>query len=72
MKKILSLVMSMAMVLSLAACGGSASTSTDASTSAGASVSTEASDFKVGAIYINSKNDTAESARDYLEPLCRV
>ena len=61
MKKILSLVMAMAMVLSLAACGGSGSASTDASTSTGAAASsgTENADFKVGAIYINSKNDTA-------------
>ena len=55
MKKILSLVMAMAMMLSLAACGGSSSTSTDAASSTGS----ENADFKVGAIYINSKNDTA-------------
>ena len=55
MKKILSLVMAMAMMLSLAACGGSSSASTDAASSTGS----ENADFKVGAIYINSKNDTA-------------
>ena len=55
MKKILSLVMAMAMMLSLAACGGSSSASTDAASSTGS----ENADFKGGAIYINSKNDTA-------------
>ena len=47
MKKFLALVMALAMTLSLAACGGDTSGET-----AGA-------DLKVGAIYINSKNDTA-------------
>lgn len=47
MKKILALVMAVVMVLGLVACSqkGGANNSTD--------------DFKVGAIYINSKNDTA-------------
>ena len=49
MKKIIALLMAMALVLSLAACGSSAPAAEDAA----------ASDFKVGAIYINSKNDTA-------------
>lgn len=44
MKKIIALLMAMAMVLSLAACASGGSSN---------------SDFKVGAIYINSKNDTA-------------
>ena len=51
MKKILAIVLALALVLSLAACGGSAA---PAQTEAPA-----AADFKVGAIYINSKNDTA-------------
>ena len=46
MKKILALVLTMIMVLSLAACGAGEAESNTA-------------DFKVGAIYINSKNDTA-------------
>ena len=49
MKKIIALLMAMALVLSLAACGGSAAPAADDA----------AADFKVGAIYINSKNDTA-------------
>ena len=48
MKKLIALLLAMVMVLSLAACGD------DESTGSGA-----AADFKVGAIYINSKNDTA-------------
>ena len=55
MKKILALVMAAAMSLSLVACGGS-SDAPAASTPAG---SNTAADVKVGAIYINSKNDTA-------------
>lgn len=57
MKKILAMVMAMAMVLSLAACGGGDKPS--ASAGSAASGSADAADFKVGAIYINSKNDTA-------------
>ena len=45
MKKLIALLMAMVMVLSLAACGGSSEPAAD--------------EFKVGAIYINSKNDTA-------------
>ena len=52
MKKIIALLMALALVLSLAACG--AKTEAPA-----AGEETAASDFKVGAIYINSKNDTA-------------
>ncbi len=55
MKKILALVMAAAMTLSLVACGQSEAPAGSGS----ASASTEAADFKVGAIYINSKNDTA-------------
>ena len=43
MKKIIALLMALVMVLSMAACGAK----------------DESADFKVGAIYINSKNDTA-------------
>lgn len=50
MKKIIAVLMAMVLVLSLAACGGSSAEETQAAA---------ASDFKVGAIYINSKNDTA-------------
>ena len=48
MKKILALVMALVLVLSLAACGSGEDKNASA-----------AADFKVGAIYINSKNDTA-------------
>ena len=59
MKKILALAMAAVMALTVTACGnssssGSQTSGSDASTSAAAN-----SDFKVGAIYINSKNDTA-------------
>ena len=53
MKKIIALLLAMVMALSLAACGGE----TEAPATQGAEGS--AADFKVGAIYINSKNDTA-------------
>ncbi|MBC5723384.1 Purine-binding protein BAB2_0673 precursor [uncultured Flavonifractor sp.] len=69
MKKILAAAMAMAMVLSLAACGNSGdggnsatsgnNQSNTSSSQAGGSQTTDVSDFKVGAIYINSKNDTA-------------
>ena len=49
MKKILALILAMAMVLSMAACAAGDTGSED----------NAAADFKVGAIYINSKNDTA-------------
>lgn len=48
MKKILAIIMAIVMVFGLAACGGG-----------DAGGDSAASDFKVGAIYINSKNDTA-------------
>ena len=51
MKKILALLLAAAMVLGMAACGGSNETAEEAPAAA--------ADFKVGAIYINSKNDTA-------------
>ena len=61
MKKILALVMAAAMTLSLAACGGGSSSSAQSSGSqnAGSASNVSASDFKVGAIYINKKSDTA-------------
>ena len=52
MKKIIALLLAAVMLLSLAACGGNS----DTPDTTGAA---EASSFKVGAIYINSKNDTA-------------
>ena len=62
MKKIIALLMVMAMVLSMAACGAKeaapAETNAAEAPAAEAPVA-EAADFKVGAIYINSKNDTA-------------
>jgi len=54
MKKFLALVMAMAMTLSLVACGNAGTTSTSGSAS-----QPEAAELTVGAIYINSKNDTA-------------
>ena len=54
MKKILALLLAMALVLGLAACGGNTAEETK-----GAEAPAAAADFKVGAIYINSKNDTA-------------
>ncbi len=54
MKKILALVLALVMVMSLAACGGN-----NAAGETKAAEGAAASDFKVGAIYINSKNDTA-------------
>ena len=63
-KKILAWVMAAAMTLGLTACGGgdSSSAGSAASTgsqSAGSASNVSASDFKVGAIYINKKSDTA-------------
>ena len=52
MKKIIALLMALVLVLGLAACGGK--TATEAPEAA-----KEEASFKVGAIYINSKNDTA-------------
>ena len=56
MKKILALVMAAAMSLSLVACGGG---SDAPAASTGDNTPAAGADFKVGAIYINSKNDTA-------------
>ena len=54
MKKFLALIMAVAMMLAMVACGGGS-----ASPSPSASAPAEKETFKVGAIYINSKNDTA-------------
>ncbi len=70
MKKILALALAAAMSLSLAACGGNGGTSNPGSAAGSpssasqpdADVSTPVdgkSDFKVGAVYITSQNDTA-------------
>ena len=65
MKKFLALALAAAMSLSLVACGGGSSSTPAASEPAGSgsasssAPATDAADFKVGAIYINSKNDTA-------------
>ena len=64
MKKIIALLMAMVLVLGLTACGNNAAApeapETDApAADAPAADAPAAGDFKVGAIYINSKNDTA-------------
>lgn len=64
MKKFLSLLLALTLVLgALAGCGSSAPASSAPASSEGASASQSETgapaDFKVGAIYINSKNDTA-------------
>ena len=58
MKKIIALLMAAVMMLSLAACGGNSAAETKAP-EAEVEAPAAAADFKVGAIYINSKNDTA-------------
>ena len=64
MKKILAMLMAASMMLSLTACGGgdksgdSTPAPTESQTVSGGDT-TNTADFKVGAIYINSKNDTA-------------
>ena len=55
MKKILALVLALVMLLSLAACGHSGNPAEQSA----APAAPAANDFKVGAIYINSKSDTA-------------
>ncbi|MBE6682522.1 MAG: BMP family ABC transporter substrate-binding protein [Ruminococcaceae bacterium] len=57
MKKYIALFLAALMLLSFASCGG-AENSGDTS-NAGESESADKAEFKVGAIYINSKNDTA-------------
>jgi len=60
MKKIIALLMAVAMVLALAACGAKTDAPTDDEQKQTPNEQVAApADFKVGAIYINSKNDTA-------------
>ena len=62
MKKILALVMAMVMILALAACGGEPATNNGGTNETGAATGEGTSApaaIKVGAIYINSKSDTA-------------
>ena len=59
MKKILTLVLALALVLGLTACGSNGSGSGSGSDSQSGSQTSSNSDFKVGAIYINKKSDTA-------------
>jgi len=60
MKKIIALLMAMVMVLSMAACGGNTAAEEAKAPEAPAEApAAEAAEFMVGAIYINSKNDTA-------------
>ena len=57
-KRILAFVLALGMVLGLAACGGGSGSGSSAG-SAGSAGAADPSDFMVGAIYINSRNDTA-------------
>ena len=63
MKKIIALLLAMVLVLSLAACGAKeeapAAEAPAAEAPAAEAPAASAADFKVGGIYINSKNDTA-------------
>jgi len=58
MKKIIAMLLVLAMAFGLVACGGSEAPAATEAPAAEAPAA-EAADFKVGAIYINSKNDTA-------------
>ncbi len=58
MKKFIALFLAALMLLSFASCGGTDTDTSDAA-STGESAPAEKAEFKVGAIYINSKNDTA-------------
>ena len=57
MKKFLALIMAVAMMLAMVACGGGQTSSPSPTPSASEPAQEEV--FKIGAIYINSKNDTA-------------
>ena len=59
MKKLLALLLAAVMVLGLVACGGDTGTDTNGQGGKGGNDTVDATTFKVGAIYINSKNDTA-------------
>ena len=58
-KRILALILAMGMILGLAACGGDSSSAGSAGSGSGDASAAAPSDFKVGAIYINSRSDTA-------------
>ena len=58
-KRILALILAMGMTLGLAACGGDSSSAGSAGSGSGDASAADTSDFKVGAIYINSRSDTA-------------
>ena len=57
MKKIIAMLLALAMAFGLVACGGAEAPAATEAPAADAPAA--AADFKVGAIYINSKNDTA-------------
>ena len=61
MKKIFSLLMAIAMLVSVCALFAACTQDNDVQDDqqGGSNVQSDASDFKVGAIYINGKNDTA-------------
>ena len=65
MKRFVATALALVMTLSLVACGGTKDTgktstpSAPAASTPAASTPAEPAEFKVGAIYINSKNDTA-------------
>ena len=62
MKKIIAMLLVLAMAFGLVACGGAeapAATEAPAADAPAAEAPAAAAEFKVGAIYINSKNDTA-------------
>ena len=63
MKKFLAIMLAAVMLFAFAACGGNTATDGNATngnaTEGNATAGDVADDFKVGAIYINSKNDTA-------------
>ena len=62
MKKFLAIMLAAVMLFAFAACGGNNATdgnATNGNATEGNATADDVADFKVGAIYINSKNDTA-------------